>query len=298
MKLRNVIAVLIAATAAALAGSAISVSAAEPISGDYLDTLIESGNADLIIDVNAYRAAYSDLDAAFGDNTNAYIEHYLTLGIYEGRTKGVLFNPLAYAEAYDDIEEAFGDNLTAIVDHYITFGITENRTEGTACGYADIAEAETAMAARATGNSSYSSPTIGSRPNNYVSNSGSSSYSANTSGGSSSSSAGGNSSYSANTSSSNSSSNTGSTGGNSNASTDSNRNYHHTTSIYDDDDVTLLRVEYYDEKGNLSEFSQVTNYDNNTNSYTENIYHYDESSDTVVLDRTDTYVNGVLSSSE
>ena len=73
MKLKRVIALF--AAAAVIAGSTISVSAAEPISGDYLTALIESGNAELILNVDAYRAAYSDLDAAFGDNTNAYIEH-------------------------------------------------------------------------------------------------------------------------------------------------------------------------------------------------------------------------------
>ncbi|MDE6687958.1 MAG: hypothetical protein K2K17_11650 [Lachnospiraceae bacterium] len=175
MKLKRVIALF--AAAAVIAGSTISVSAAEPISGDYLTALIESGNAGLILNVDAYRAAYSDLDAAFGDNTNAYIEHYLTMGIYEGRTSGALFNPLAYAEAYSDVKAAFGDQTEALIDHYINFGISENRTEGTAQGYADIAEAQMI----ASSNGSNGSPTVNTRPNTYISNGASSSNSSSSS---------------------------------------------------------------------------------------------------------------------
>ncbi len=176
MKLKKVIALFAAATV--LAGSTISVSAAEPVSGDYLTALIESGNAGLILNVEAYRAAYSDLDAAFGDNTNAYIEHYLTMGIYEGRTSGVLFDPLAYAEAYSDVKAAFGDNTESLIGHYINYGIAENRTEGTAQGYADIAEAQmTAASTAAASGGSNSRPAAYTPQNTYNSTSESSSYS-------------------------------------------------------------------------------------------------------------------------
>ncbi len=73
--------------------------------------------------------------------------------------------------------------------------------------------------------------------------------------------------------------------------------YHHTTSIYHNDGKTLWRVEYYDENNNLKEYSSVTNVDLETNSYTENIYSYDEENGKEVLERTDTYVNGKLQSS-
>lgn len=38
-----------------------------------------------LIDVKQYREAYADLDAAFGDNWDAYVDHYLTYGFREGR---------------------------------------------------------------------------------------------------------------------------------------------------------------------------------------------------------------------
>lgn len=306
MKLKRVIALF--AAAAVIAGSTISVSAAEPISGDYLTALIESGNAGLILNVDAYRAAYSDLDAAFGDNTNAYIEHYLTMGIYEGRTSGALFDPLAYAEAYGDLKAAFGDNTEALIDHYINYGIPENRTEGTAQGYADIAQAQmiaaSTVAASGGSNSSYSANTqqnifssIGGG-NSYSGNAGSSSYSGNTGG-------------SSNTGSTGSSSNTGGSAaaGNSNSAAvstpstatpaptvnntpvNNGNNYHHTTSIYESDG-TLIRIEYYDENNRLFEYSDVIDYDKTTNSYKENIFDVSNTSDTP--DRTNNYVDGVL----
>lgn len=273
MKLKRVFALF--AAAAVIAGSTISVSAAEPISGDYLTALIESGNAGLILNVDAYRAAYSDLDTAFGDNTNAYIEHYLTMGIYEGRTSGALFDPLAYAEAYDDVKAAFGDNTEALIDHYINFGISENRTEGTAQGYADIAQAQmiaaSTVAASGGSNSSYSANT---QQNIFSSIGGGNSYSGNAG---SSSNNGGSAATPAPTV--------------NNTPVNNGNNYHHTTSIYESDG-TLIRIEYYDENNRLFEYSDVINYDKTTNSYTENIFDVSNTSDTP--DRTNNYEDGVL----
>ena len=277
MKLKRVIALF--AAAAVIAGSTISVSAAEPISGDYLTALIESGNAGLILNVDAYRAAYSDLDAAFGDNTNAYIEHYLTMGIYEGRTSGALFNPLAYAEAYSDVKAAFGDQTEALVDHYINYGISENRTEGTAMGYADIAQAQmiaaSTVAVSGGSNSSYSANT---QQNIFSSIGGGNSYSGNA----------GSSSYGGGSAATGA---TASTPNVNNTPVNNGNNYHHTTSIYESDG-TLIRIEYYDENNRLFEYSDVINYDKTTNSYTENIYDVSNTTDTP--DRTNSYEGGVL----
>lgn len=75
-------------------------------------------------------------------------------------------------------------------------------------------------------------------------------------------------------------------------------NYGHTTSIYTNDESTLLRVEYYDENNKLVEYSSVTDYDTDTKSYTETVYRYDDENQVQVVVRTDTYVNGELVSSE
>lgn len=70
--------------------------------------------------------------------------------------------------------------------------------------------------------------------------------------------------------------------------------YDHTTSIYDNDNETLLRVEYYDSNNKLTHYSVVSDFDSATSSYTEKIYTYDDDTQTEILQRTDTYVNGVL----
>lgn len=69
----------------------------------------------------------------------------------------------------------------------------------------------------------------------------------------------------------------------------------HTTSIYDE--TGLLRKEYYNENNQLYEYSDVHDYNGENNSYTENIYRYDEELGQEILVRIDVYENGVLVSS-
>ena len=333
----NVKKTLAASTAAlVLIGSVLPASAAG-IDANYVKALKENGTADLILNVDAYRAAYPDLDAAFGDDTNAYIMHYLTAGMYEGRTMGVLFSPLAYAEAYSDIKEAFGDDISAVVNHYVTFGITENRTAGTAGVYADLAEAERETNANAPvdiGNPAgehitciynngtlvrrefydannrlfqysvvtdyngaansytetvYSSANVLVRVDKYVNGVRvSTTGSGTTTGGSTT--TGGNTTTGGSTTTGGNTTTGGSTttGGNTttgNSSTTPSAG--HITSIYENG--ALIRREFYDADNHLFQFSDVTDYDSATNSYTETIY----SSDNVLI-RIDKYVNGVL----
>lgn len=321
----NVKKTLAASTAAlVLFGSVLPASAAG-IDANYVKALKENGTADLILNVDAYRAAYPDLDAAFGDDTNAYIMHYLTAGMYEGRTMGVLFSPLAYAEAYSDIKEAFGDDMSAVVNHYVTFGIAENRTAGTAGVYADLAEAQRETAAGApvdVGNPAgehitciygdnhvllrrefydannrlfqysvvtdyngasnsytetvYSSNNVLVRVDKYVNGVRVSTTGSNTTTGSGTTTGGNTSTGSSNTTGGNTT-----TGGN-------NPSGGHITSIKGDDG-TVIRREFYDANNRLFQYSEITNRDNTTNSYTEAIYSVDD-----VLIRVDRYVNGVL----
>lgn len=330
-------AIVAGTVAAAFIGSVLNVSAAEMTTKDYMNVLKKDGKESLIIDVEAYKAAYGDLAAAFGDDWGAYIEHYLTFGVYEGRMEGALFDPLTYAAAYGDIKAAYGDNIPAIANHYKTVGITENRTIGTANGYADIATAEKAGAVvsaprvnspvnvavnsgtEAKGentvnngnvneanngagvvnnnNGSAASNGTGAGQNNSAVNTGSAGNSANTDNGNS------NSVNNANVNSSTVSVNTDAGNANNNVaavnpSVNNGNNYQHVTSIYHDDGETLWRKEYYDENNKLSEYSSVTDVDNSTNSYTENVYKWDDEKDEEVLQRTDTYVNGELVSSE
>ncbi len=69
--------------------------------------------------------------------------------------------------------------------------------------------------------------------------------------------------------------------------------YDRTTSIYANDNVTLLRVEYY-VNNKLTYYSSVEQFDASTKSYVEKIYQYDDATNTQILVRTDVYSNGNL----
>lgn len=93
-----------------------------------------------IIDTQYYADKYPDLKAAFGYDTQALIQHYLTYGIAEGRDAGGLLDVREYREKYADLDEAFGDNWDAYVDHFLTYGAFEGRDSGTAFNALDYAE--------------------------------------------------------------------------------------------------------------------------------------------------------------
>ena len=74
-----------------------------------------------------YRGQYADLEAAFGDDWEAYVNHYLTYGLQEGRDGGGEFDAASYANRYEDLKAAFGYDLPSLYQHYLEYGINENR---------------------------------------------------------------------------------------------------------------------------------------------------------------------------
>lgn len=69
--------------------------------------------------------------------------------------------------------------------------------------------------------------------------------------------------------------------------------YDRTTTIYANDNITLLRVEYY-KNNKLTYYSVVEQYDSVTKSYTEKIYKCNLETNNDPLIRTDVYSNGIL----
>lgn len=96
-------------------GSAISVSAA-----DLKD----------LFDAKYYSEKYSDLKAAFGDDEAALWNHYMTLGIKEGRVASNKFDVYSYRSRYADLENAFGDDWASYANHYVKYGVSEGRDGG------------------------------------------------------------------------------------------------------------------------------------------------------------------------
>lgn len=110
MKIRNITAGLV--LSALVFGSGMHVSAQVP---------------EGIFDADYYAAAYADLRAAFGNDSEALYDHFLRCGIAEGRKGSPDLDVRAYRARYQDLEAAFGDDWDAYIRHYADFGIAEGR---------------------------------------------------------------------------------------------------------------------------------------------------------------------------
>lgn len=75
-----------------------------------------------------YIASYHDLVQAFGANTAAGTQHYVTLGQAEGRVADA-FDEQQYLTNYVELRNAFGGDGQRATLHYITNGYFEGRTD-------------------------------------------------------------------------------------------------------------------------------------------------------------------------
>lgn len=83
-----------------------------------------------MFDAEYYAEQNPDLKAAFGNDFNALLNHYLTFGMKEGRNFTQAFDLMLYKSMYPDLVAAFGDNWELYVTHYLNFGINEKRDGG------------------------------------------------------------------------------------------------------------------------------------------------------------------------
>lgn len=80
-----------------------------------------------VFDATYYYNAYPDVAAACGTDEEALFNHFVSFGVYEGRSASAAFNPQAYKQRYTDLQEAFGNDMAAYCRHYVTFGRAEGR---------------------------------------------------------------------------------------------------------------------------------------------------------------------------
>lgn len=80
-----------------------------------------------VYDYRYYRENNADLEAAFGSDRAAYLEHFLTKGMAEGRQASESFNVNVYRAQNPDLNAAFGSDLAAYYQHYIQSGQAEGR---------------------------------------------------------------------------------------------------------------------------------------------------------------------------
>ena len=82
----------------------------------------------LVYDYEYYKKNYADLRAAFGDDPEKYLQHFIQCGMAEGRQASASFKVSAYKNRYADLRAAFGNNNVAYYLHYMKNGKAEGRT--------------------------------------------------------------------------------------------------------------------------------------------------------------------------
>ena len=102
-------------------------------------------------DVNSYRKRYPELEKAYGNDIDAYYEHYFLTGkkagwdgtkgdfsegnddidktstIYKGVDYAPVFDAKYYLNRYSDLKLAFGNDYAAALKHFVDYGIGEGR---------------------------------------------------------------------------------------------------------------------------------------------------------------------------
>ena len=80
-----------------------------------------------LFDARTYADLNTDLKAAFGYNEQALKNHWLNIGIGEGRQASIAFDVKYYLENYKDLKDAFKSDYRAAYNHFINSGINEGR---------------------------------------------------------------------------------------------------------------------------------------------------------------------------
>lgn len=80
-----------------------------------------------VYDYNYYINSYSDLKAAFGNDQNAALAHFVIYGMAEGRQAKSTFDVNSYRNAYDDLRSTFSLDTPQYFYHYIQYGQYEGR---------------------------------------------------------------------------------------------------------------------------------------------------------------------------
>lgn len=80
-----------------------------------------------VFNYDYYKNKYGDLKKAFGNDFRAYINHFVSNGMKEGRQASEEFNLANYKARYTDLQKKFGNNNVSYYMHYINYGKKEKR---------------------------------------------------------------------------------------------------------------------------------------------------------------------------
>lgn len=80
-----------------------------------------------VFNAEYYYNTYPDLQEAIGYDVEGLFRHFLTYGIFEGRSGDGEFCLRTYMKKYKDLQGAFGADYAAYCRHYIEYGKSEGR---------------------------------------------------------------------------------------------------------------------------------------------------------------------------
>lgn len=80
-----------------------------------------------IFDATYYADKYEDVKAAFGNNEDRLFEHFVRVGMKEGRQACQEFDVYSYMARYGGLRKQYGDNLSLYYYHYWMYGKSEGR---------------------------------------------------------------------------------------------------------------------------------------------------------------------------
>lgn len=104
-----------ACAATMLFGASLSVSAAEVRD---------------IFDAKYYAQTNPDIGARYGNDEEALYNHFITAGVYEGRSASLMFDAEDYKKAYPDLTPVLGNDPLAYWQHFAASGMAEGRSGG------------------------------------------------------------------------------------------------------------------------------------------------------------------------
>ena len=102
-------------------GNTVLVTEMEPTIEDKENNYIS------VYNYNYYRKNNPDLVTLYGDNREAYLNHFITVGMSEGRQGSKNFNLAVYKANNPDLVSSFGDDNVKYYEHYISSGRAEGR---------------------------------------------------------------------------------------------------------------------------------------------------------------------------
>ena len=80
-----------------------------------------------VFDPTYYFENYPDIKVAFGNDSLAALNHFLTYGMREGRRGNSTFDVLSYYNEYEDLRAAYGTDIASYYEHYRRWGLSEGR---------------------------------------------------------------------------------------------------------------------------------------------------------------------------